>query len=194
MTREDGTTCVLYWAESNLCESGLCTNPEDYGDYYAWGETEPKSDYSWSTYQFGSSSSGPFSKYNTKSSSGAVDDKKVLDSEDDVAHVKLGGKWRMPTDAEWTALREQCTWKWTTQNGKTGRLVTAPNGNSIFLPAAGYQGDARLYDAGSYGAYWSSTLSTDDPYGAYKVGFFPDYVGRYDYYRCYGNSVRPVTE
>lgn len=68
MTREDGTTYKLYWAKSNLCETGLCANPEDYGDYYAWGETEPKSNYSWSTYKFGTNSSGPFSKYEPGSS------------------------------------------------------------------------------------------------------------------------------
>ena len=78
MTRTDGTTYKLYWAKSNLSDKGLCATPEDYGDYYAWGETAPKENYSWSTYKFSTSSSGPFSKYNTSSSYGTVDKKTVL--------------------------------------------------------------------------------------------------------------------
>ena len=110
ITRTDGTTYKLYWAKSNLSDKGLCTNPEDYGDYYAWGETKPKENYSWLMYKFGKSSSGPFSKYSTPRSDGPIDNKTVLEPEDDVAHVKLGGKWRMPTDFEWTELRAKCTW------------------------------------------------------------------------------------
>ena len=126
----------VYWAECNLGVS----KPEEYGDYYAWGETEPKESYSWSTYKFGTSPPGPFSKYNTISIFGSIDNKTVLEPEDDVAHVKLGGKWRMPTDAEWAELMEKCTWTWVTNyngSGINGRLVKATNGNSIFLPAAG---------------------------------------------------------
>lgn len=190
MTRADGTTYKLYWAACNLGAE----KPEDYGDYYAWGETETKEKYSWSTYKFGTSSSGPFSKYNTKESYGTVDNKTVLDSEDDVAHVTLGGNWRMPTDEEWTELRTKCTWTWTTQNGVNGRLVTASNGNSIFLPAAGYRLDTNLGSVGSGGYYWSSSLSTDSPYRAWYVGFGSGSVDRYNNYRHYGQSVRPVSE
>ena len=142
----------VYWGTTNIGAS----KPEDYGDYYAWGETEPKESYSWSTYKYGTSSSGPFFKYNTISSYGSVDDKTELEPEDDVASVKLGGEWRMPTDAEWTELRTKCTWTWTTNyngTGVKGQIVTATNGNSIFLPAAGYRRDTKLYDAGSYGYY-----------------------------------------
>lgn len=179
----------VYWAECNLGAE----KPEDYGDYYAWGETEPKENYRWSTYKFGTSSSGPFSKYNTKESFGTVDNKTVLDPEDDVAHVTLGGNWRMPTDEEWTELREKCTWTWTTQNGVNGRLV-ASNGNSIFLPAAGYRRNTDLVIAGSYAFYWSSSLNTDYPDGAWFVYFYSSGVYRYDNIRCYGQSVRPVSE
>ncbi len=185
-----GLPSGLKWASFNLGAS----KPEEYGDYYAWGETETKSDYSWSTYKFGTSNSGPFSKYNTKSSYGTVDNKTVLDPEDDVAHVKLGGNWRMPTDAEWTALRTQCTWTWTTQNGVNGRLVTASNGNSIFLPAAGYRYDPYLSSAGWGGYYWSSSLNTGVPYYAFIVTFSLGGVGRSNYDRCNGLSVRPVSE
>ena len=196
MTRTDGTTYKLYWAKSNLSDKGLCTNPEDYGDYYAWGETAPKENYSWSTYKFGTGSLSPFSKYNTISSFGSIDNKTVLEPEDDVAHVKLGGKWRMPTDAEWTELRTKCTWTWTPNyngTGVNGRIVTATNGNSIFLPAAGYRVGTNLNRVGSYGYYWSSSLNTDYPDGAWGI-LFADVV-----YGCYtvrysGQSVRPVSE
>ena len=184
----------VYWGTTNIGAS----KPEDYGDYYAWGETEPKESYSWSTYKFSTSSSGPFFKYNTISSYGSVDDKTELEPEDDVASVKLGGEWRMPTDAEWTELRTKCTWTWTTNyngTGVKGQIVTATNGNSIFLPAAGYRRDTKLYDAGSYGYYWSSSLNTDKPSITWYVNFNSGTVRRRDYgYRSYGQSVRPVSE
>ena len=191
----DGKT--LYWSTRNLCKSGFVNSPEDYGDYYAWGETEPKENYSWSTYKFGKGSAGPFSKYNTISSHGSIDNKTVLEPEDDVASVKLGGKWRMPTDAEWTELRTKCTWTWTTNyngTGVRGRIVTASNGNSIFLPAAGTRLETDLNDVGSRGLYWSSSLNAGYPNRAWGVDFGSDYVGRYDSSRCLGQSVRPVSE
>ena len=187
----------VYWATCNLNESGFVSSPEAYGDYYAWGETETKSNYSWSTYKFGTSLSGPFSKYNTQRSYGSIDNKTVLEPEDDAAHVNLGGKWRMPTDEEWTELRTKCTWTWVTDyngTGINGRLVTATNGNSIFLPAAGYRGDSYLYDAGSYGDYWSSSLYSGYPSRAWRVFFSSDDVYRNNYYRYFGFSVRPVSE
>jgi len=178
------------WSSMNLG----ATKPEEFGDYYAWGETETKSYYSWSTYKFGASESGPFSKYNTDSSYGTVDNNTVLDPEDDVAHVKLGGNRRMPTDEEWTDLRELCTWMWTTQNGVTGRLVTGPNGNSIFLPATGNRYNTTLYNVGSLGDYWSSSLYTDVPYCACSTQIESGHVYREFGYRCNGYSIRPVTE
>ena len=100
----------------------------------------------------------------------------------------------MPTDAEWTELRTECTWTWTTQNGVNGRLVTGPNGNSIFLPAAGYRGSTYLSNAGSSGLYWSSSRNTGYPYYAWGVYFGSDLVYRGSGSRCDGQSVRPVTE
>lgn len=191
----------VYWATCNLNESGFVSSPEAYGDYYAWGETETKSNYSWSTYKFGTSSSGPFSKYNTNSSYGAIDNKTVLEPEDDAAHVILGGSWRMPTDKEWTALRLGCTWTWTTNyngTGVAGRIVTSNvegyKDKSIFLPAAGRRYDASLAAVGSYCYYWSSSLNTDSPSKAWYVVFYSDKVHRYDYNRYNGFSVRPVSE
>ena len=192
-----GTTTAdgykLYWGTTNIGAS----KPEDYGDYYAWGETEPKERYSWSTYKFGTDTSGPFFKYNTISSYGSVDNKTVLEPEDDVAHVKLGEKWRMPTDAEWTELRTKCTWTWVTNyngSGINGRLVKATNGNSIFLPAAGCWIVTSLYGAGSEGCYWSSSLHPDYPCDARLVDFYSDNVYRSFYFRYAGHSVRPVSE
>ena len=188
------------WASSNLRESGLCENAEDYGDYYAWGETETKSDYSWGTYKWANGSEEKLTKYCPADKTdywdgeGEPDDKTVLDLEDDdVASVKLGGNWRMPTDAEWTELRNNCVWAWTTQNSVNGYKVTGPNGNSIFLPAAGYRYDSDLY-AGSCGCYWSSSLYTDFPFNAFDVYFDSGNVFRLNLNRCDGQSVRPVTE
>lgn len=183
----------VYWASCNI---GAIT-PEEYGDYYAWGETEPKEDYSWSTYKFGTGSSGPFSKYNTKESYGPVDDKTVLGPEDDVASVKLGGTWRMPTDAEWTELRTECAWDWTSDyngTGIKGRIIIAKNGNSIFLPAAGYRLDADLYNASNGVDYWSSSLYTAGPYGAWYVHFGPNSSYNDRGYRYYGYTIRPVSD
>ena len=136
-----------------------------------------------------------FSKYNTSSDYGPIDNNTVLDPEDDAAAVNWGGSWRMPTIEEWQELLDECTWTWTTQNGVNGRLVTSnTNGNSIFLPAAGYHYSTGLGYAGSRGYYWSSSLLTDDPYGAYGLYFYSSNVSRSGSSRYYGRSVRPVTE
>ncbi len=169
------------------------TAPEDYGTYFAWGETEPKDYYLWNTYKFelGRNINGPFSKYVTYGYYGTVDNKTVLDPEDDAATVDLGGKWRMPTDAEWTELSDNCAWTWTTENGVTGLRVSAINGNSIFLPAAGFRIDS--FQAG-YGYYWSSSLDTRYPYNAWFFKADPTGVTGFTNYRMFGYSVRPVSE
>lgn len=178
------------WATMNVG----ATKPEEYGDYFAWGETEPKDVYDWSTYKHCYGSPTSLNKYNTSSLYGRiVDGKTQLDLSDDAARANWGGAWRMPTDAEMTELREQCTWIWTTQNGVNGYKVTSKsNGNSIFLPAAGYRNDSSLNKAGSNGYYWSSSLNTDYPYDAWSVYFYSDYVSRGYNYRSDGRSVRPV--
>ena len=198
----------LKWATCNVGAE----KPEDYGDYYAWGETEPKEGYSWATYKWMQEGQSAW-KYITKytfadSQTGGIwydsggnfigDDKTSLkdyDYEDDAARQNWKSTWRTPTDAEWTWLRENCTWTWTTQNGVNGRLVTAKNGNSIFLPAAGYRDGTDLDGAGSLGNYWSSSL--DESYSDYVrlVYFSSGGVGRDGSRdRCYGLSVRPVSE
>ena len=178
------------WATFNVGAN----KPEEYGDYFAWGETQPKSTYDWTTYKYCNGSGFSLTKYNNSSNYGNVDNKTQLELSDDAARANWGGSWRMPTDAELTELREQCTWTWTTQNGVNGYKVTSKsNGNSIFLPAAGYRSGSSLYIAGSDGDYWSSSLVTDDPLRAWYVSFDSDYVERSDYrYRSFGFSVRPV--
>ena len=176
------------WATCNVG----ATKPEEYGDYFAWGETEPKDYYDWSTYKWCNGSYDTQTKYCTNSSYGTVDNKTVLDKEDDAAAVNWGGNWRMPTDAEMTELRNNCTWTWTTQNGVKGYQVTGPNGNSIFLPAAGCRRGSSLDDAGSYGVFWSSSLLSGNPHIACALYFNSDSVNWYRNGRRYGPSVRPV--
>ena len=183
------------WATCNVG----ATKPEEYGDYFTWGETQPKSTYDWSTYKYCNGSYNTLTKYNNSSSYGTVDNKTTLDLSDDAARANWGGSWRMPTDAELTELREQCTWTWTTQNGVYGYKVTSKKSGytnkSIFLPAAGYRYDSSLNSAGSYGGYWSSSLNADYPNFACALYFYSDTVSRYnDDVRYYGFSVRPVCQ
>lgn len=177
------------WATCNVGAN----KPEDYGDYFAWGETKPKSTYNWSTHKWCRGSYDTQTKYNTKSSHGTVDNKTQLELSDDAARANWGGSWRMPTKAEQDELLYKCTWTWTTQNGVKGYKVTSKrNGNSIFLPAAGYRDDSSLVDAGSKGLYWSSSLRTEFPCFAYYLDFDSSYVVLFKYDRSYGQSVRPV--
>ena len=186
-----GLPSGLLWATCNVGAD----NPEDYGDYFAWGETQPKGTYNWSTYQYCNGSYNTLTKYCNNSSygyNGFTDNLTTLLPEDDAATANWGSDWRMPTQEEWQELFDNTTSTWTTQNGVNGRLFTASNGNSLFLPAAGYRGSSSLYYAGSYGFYWSSSLYTDYPYYAWDSGFGSDhyYVG--GNYRYSGRSVRPV--
>ncbi|MBQ6167471.1 MAG: hypothetical protein IJK41_08625 [Muribaculaceae bacterium] len=179
------------WATCNLGAN----SPEEYGDYFAWGETEPKDVYNWSTYKWCNGSYKTLTKYCTNSSygyNGFVDNKTELDPKDDAAYVNWGENWRMPTYDQLEELRTECTWTWTTQNGVNGRLVIGPNGNSFFLPAAGYRYDSSLDDVGSDGGYWSRTLDSRRPYYAYYLYFDSRNVVWDDLYRYYGHAVRAV--
>lgn len=181
------------WADRNVGAD----SPEDYGDYFAWGETEPKSTYSWSTYKWCSGSSKSMTKYCTDSSygyNGFTDNKTTLELSDDVAYVNMGSKWRMPTGLEIQELQNKCTWTWTTLSGAYGYKITGPNGNSIFLPAAGVRINSDLdYAVGSLGCYLSSSLNEDIPNNAYRLYFGSDYRNLYDYRTRYdGRTVRAV--
>lgn len=179
------------WADRNVGAD----SPEAYGGYFAWGETAPKSTYNWSTYKWCNGSYDTQTKYCTDSYYGTVDNKTTLDLEDDAAYVNMGSEWRMPTTTEQRELMDNCTWTWTTQNGVNGRKVTGKNGNSIFLPAAGFRDNSSLYYAGPYGNYWSSSLYGSEPIFAYVLYFDSGaggyrcnfYLGRYQ-----GRSVRAV--
>ena len=174
-----GLPSGLKWATCNVGAN----SPEEYGDYFAWGEVEPKESYSTYKYHDGSN----FTKYTGS-------DKTVLDPEDDAAHVNWGGAWRMPTRAEQEELYNNCTWIWTTQNGVNGCKVTGPNGNSIFLPAAGYidHNENTLWSAESSGNYWSSWVDSYDPNYANDMNFYSDNRYLHHTSRSNGQSVRPV--
>lgn len=190
---DDGTaTRAGSWEWPNMNVGA--NSPEDYGDYFAWGETEPKSTYSWNTYKYCNGSEYTMTKYCTSSSYGTVDGKTLLKAADDAATANWGGTWRMPTHAEIQELVDNTSYTWTTLNGVSGGLFTSTkNGNSIFLPAAGGRRDSYLNCLGSHGYYSSSTLIEDNPYNAYDLDF--DSGGAYWYYgfdRQGGLSVRPV--
>lgn len=201
----DGTTNGHTYVDLGLpsgtlwaaCNVGT-TTPEGYGDYFAWGETYPKDCYNWSTYKYCNGSWRTLTKYCTKSSHGVVDNLVVLQPNDDAATANWAGDWRMPTLAEWMELFHNTICEWVVQNGVNGGLFTATNGNSIFLPAAGgrydeYNGKSQKEDYG-YCNYYSSSLDTDGPSGAWCIigdqsGFN---VQDKHYERCDGLSVRPV--
>jgi hypothetical protein len=147
------------WADRNVGADA----PEAYGDYFAWGETKPKDNYDTSTYKWWNGSEYIMTKYCTDSSYGTVDNKTVLDLEDDAAYVNMGAAWRMPTDAEQYELANNCTWTWTTQNGVNGFKLTGPNGNSIFFPAAPYNMDGFLHPGGNRSCYFTSSLCYNMP-------------------------------
>ena len=182
------------WATCNVG----ATKPEEYGNYYAWGETATKSDYSWDTYKYGSSSDA-LTKYCNDSSRGKdgfTDDLTTLEAADDAAAVNWGDAWRMPTDAEWQELIDNCDWIWTDDYNDTGVagciVASKTNGNAIFLPAAGDRDGGRLLRAGYSGGYWSSSLDLNSPDYARTASFYSDGVGRGSGAHRYGKSVRAV--
>jgi hypothetical protein len=168
------------WANMNIGAS----SPEDYGDYFAWGETEPKDTYSWTTYTHCDGSQKTCHDIGTD----------IAGTEYDVATAQWGKSWHMPTLEQIRELVNNCTSEWTTQNGVNGRKFTSKvNGKAIFLPAAGSRWDGELYNAGSQGLYWSSTLDEGYPLNARRLYIYSerarwdDYGGRFG-----GLTVRPV--
>ena len=186
------------WATCNIGAE----KPEDYGDYFAWGETEGyndgKTNFDWSTYKWCEGSENTMTKYCTNSNygfNGFTDDKTELDLEDDAAYVNWGPAWRMPSIEQCEELinSNYTTTEWTTQNSVNGRKITSKtNGNSIFLPAAGYRGNSSLNTAGSYGNYRSRMLDTSILSDARDLGFGSNNIYMYNFGRYDGQSVRPV--
>ena len=178
-----GFSSGIKWATCNVGAN----SPEEYGEYFAWGEITTKKNYNWGTYKYCNGSSSTLTKYCTNSNYGIVDDKTILDLEDDVASVRMGGEWRMPTRIEQEELLNNCTWEWTEENGVDGYRVTSHiNSNSIFLPAAGYHNANRIKN----GNYWSSSV---DSSCAYYLNFNEEGdIREYIYNRSFGFSVRAV--
>lgn len=159
------------WATRNVGAD----NPEDCGDYFAWGETVPKELYDWKSYRYGNCIDNWFAiiKYCTNSDwglDGFVDSLTVLEPADDAATANWGDDWRMPTKEEWEELYQNTSFTWTTQNGVDGRLLTGPNGNTLFLPATGFRLDGELICLG-LGIYWSSTLHSHFPERGWSYHF-----------------------
>ena len=179
------------WATCNVGAD----KPEDFGDYYAWGETETKDVYDWSSYKWCNDSSDTLTKYNPFKVQGIVDSITTLDPNDDVAHVKWGGSWRMPTASEFRELMDNCKWTWKSVNGINGYVVRSRikgyRDRSIFLPAAGYCYDKKLSSAGEVAYYWSNSLF-DFPISAKSLLLSSDDFCRHYCSRFVGNPVRPV--
>ena len=184
------------WA---TCNVGANT-PEEYGNYFAWGEVEmtQKESYDWSTYKYGDELS--LTKYCYDSScgnNGFTDALTTLEASDDAATANWGEPWRMPTYDEMAELRNNCTLTWTEQNGVNGCLFTGINGNSIFLPAGGGYWNSTNH-IGSSGSYWSSSLWTEEPQHSWYLYFYQEnscleYCDMdFSASRFWGFSVRPV--
>ena len=169
------------WASYNVG----ATVPEGYGGYYAWGEVEEKHFYDWTTYKHCDGSQKTCHELL----------KEISGTEYDVAHVKWGGKWRMPTKDEAKELFTRCNYVWTKVNGVQGVKFVAKNGNSIFFPNSGYRKNKDLYDRGLYGCYWTGTRTSHLKHGnAFNMAFIERYKGWNENYRSGGRSIRPVLD
>lgn len=196
---------TLYWATCNVGAS----SPEEYGNYYAWGETTPKELYDWSTYKWAAGQShteNDLCKYTVadRNTDGCWydggnfigDGKRILDPEDDAATANWGGSWRMPTGQEVSLLYNECSWTWTMLNGVPGVNVMGRNGNSIFLPSAGYRDIDGLRGEKESGHFFTSELS---PYSlfVYRIDawkYHDPQLGIQSIYRYLGFSIRPVCQ
>ncbi len=179
------------WATTNVG----ATSPEDCGDYFAYGETVPKEEYKYENYKwwyFDENGYRYISKYNTRSEFGPVDNKTEMEPEDDAARVNMGTSWSIPSLEQVVELVNSCSWQWTERNGVNGHLVTGPNGNTMFLPAAGYRDGSSLEYVGTYGIYWSRSLYSYLPDRAYCLYLDSQYWDSEDFSRYYGHVIRAV--
>ncbi|MCQ2219559.1 MAG: hypothetical protein MJZ33_13945 [Paludibacteraceae bacterium] len=192
-----GLPSGLKWATYNVG----ATKPEEYGDYFAWGETKPQADsdtsYSWATYKWCNGNFYSMTKYCSQSFNGTVDSLNTLLPEDDAATANWGSAWRMPTDEELDEMIEGCNWEWTKDyngTGVSGQIGTSEtNGNTIFFPAAGCRDNGSLNNVGFDGYYCSSSLKSGNSYSAYVLDFGLYYFDWCTYHRHYGLSVRAVS-
>ncbi len=182
----------IKWSSINIG----ALSPEDYGEYFAWGETTTKDNYNWRNYKWCNGSETTLTKYNSDSDYGTIDNKTTLEMIDDAAHVIWGGNWRIPTIDEWEELHNECIWEWTRENNINGyKVISKTTGCSIFLPAAGYRYDNSLSNPSLHGYYWASTLAYSPRYGHSTMFSAQEikYGGNWYYdYRAYGHSIRPV--
>lgn len=180
------------WASFNLG----ATKKEDYGYYYAWGETEPKDYYYWSYYKWGKAAN-ELTKYTAlyDTDNSYHDCKYVLELDDDAAYVNLGKEWRIPSREEWNELKDNCTWTWTTEYGEGGYKIKSKNGNYIFLPVTGYAYLERFIDKGTRGYYWCSSFNHTSSSSSHvpDVDFGENQITwNSSNSRCYGEAIRPV--
>jgi len=176
------------WASMNIGAN----SPEEYGNYYAWGEVAVKDEYTWNSYTLCDSSSTWMNKYCDNFLYGIEDNKKTLELIDDAANFNYGGNWRMPTFNEMQELIDSCSWVWTAQNDTNGYLITGPNRNSIFLPAAGCLINKELSDFGSFGSYWTSSLGKSNPTTATDLYFSSGNQEKAEGMRYAGLTIRAV--
>ena len=184
----------VLWATMNIGAN----KPEEYGDYFAWGETKPKDTYSITNYKHANPADSTLTKYCFNPEYGKVDSLLQLDECDDAATANWGNGWRMPTFSEWLELVRQCEWKWTEQNGVNGYLVTGLTGNSIFLPAAGCYAEhfhlnwpCELKDEGTQGYYWHGELDTHQQVSGWPGrGFANSYTLLNAEYKAFGAICR----
>ena len=176
----------VLWGTCNVGAS----KPEKFGNKYAWGELQEKAKYTWDNYKWGSEYH--LKKYCTDGYYGPADNKHILDLEDDVAHVILGGNWRMPTYSECVELIDNCKWEWDWVGDVKGITITGKNGNTIFLPGAGAKYDG--VQANFHGFYWSSYIVYNIPYISRYMRFDSYGFQMGEEYRYHGLSVRPVCD
>lgn len=202
-----GLPSGLKWATCNVGAE----NPEDLGDFFAWGDPETyyydrtsnpismkpgkSAGYDWPSYKWANGNYNNMTKYNNDSSYGEVDGKFTLDLDDDAARINWGGAWRMPTRSDFIELIDNCTTEWTTQNGINGSVFTSKkNGKSIFMPAAGFMYGPTLNYKGTYGDYWSSSLGEGFWYRSWALAINSGEPTTFCDGRYRGFPVRPVTK
>lgn len=179
-----GLPSGLKWATYNIG----AYSPEDYGEYFAWGETNSKEVYDSNNCRTN------MSEYYLNST-GIINNRGVLKSSYDVAHERWGGSWRIPTKSEFQELIDKCNWIWSSNNGKMGYLIVGPNNNSIFLPLAGQRYCSSLIKIEEDGYYWSSTVySTEKEAGAWNLRFSNNIHCLQWSNRLFGYSIRPVSK